>query len=115
MGRLGSHAVYASPGQSPARTQDSLPAAGQALPGGLNGPLGSSGRFRVVPTSLLLPQASPGASARRSDKTEVNSVDHTEARNSYLATPTRTAKPRALDSASRLSEPGGHLKPCGLS
>src|SRR5262249_52555640 len=45
MGRLGSHAVYASPGQSPARTQDSLPAVGQTLPGGLSGPLGSSERF----------------------------------------------------------------------
>src|SRR5262245_30579774 len=49
MGRLGSHAVYASPGQSPARTKDSLPAVGQTLPGGLDGPLGPSERFRVVP------------------------------------------------------------------
>ena len=48
MGRLGSHAVYASPVQSPARTQDSLPVVGQTLPGGLEGPLGSSERFRAV-------------------------------------------------------------------
>ena len=45
MGRLGTHAVYASPGQSPARTQDTLPVVGQTLPGGLDDPLGSSERF----------------------------------------------------------------------
>src|SRR5215475_3412169 len=45
MGRLGTQAVYASPVQSPARTQDSLPVVGQTLPGGLDGPLGSSERF----------------------------------------------------------------------
>src|SRR5690242_18364398 len=39
------HAVYASPGRSPHRTQDSLPAVGQTLPGGLSVPLGSSERF----------------------------------------------------------------------
>src|SRR4051812_45898889 len=48
MGRLGAHAVYASPVQSPARTQDSLPVVGQTLPGGLDDPLGSSERFRAV-------------------------------------------------------------------
>lgn len=39
------HAVYASSGRSPHRTQDSLPAVGQTLPGGLSVPLGSSERF----------------------------------------------------------------------
>ena len=51
----------------PTRTQDSLPAVGQTLPGGLSVPLGSSERFRDCFLHLSpLSQASPGASARRS-------------------------------------------------
>src|SRR4051794_16147723 len=38
-------AVYASQGRSPAATQDSLPAAGPALPGGIGYPQGSCKRF----------------------------------------------------------------------
>jgi hypothetical protein len=57
-------AVYASWGGSPHHcTQDSLPAAGQALPGGIAYPQGSDERFQVSPTSFLLSQASPGAIA----------------------------------------------------
>src|SRR5262249_51134339 len=51
----------------PARTQDSLPAVGQTLPGGLSVPLGSSeGFFDASYIAFLLSQAYPGASARRS-------------------------------------------------
>src|SRR5262249_6868167 len=48
MGRLGHTLSTLRPVGRPTRTQDSLPAAGQALPGGLDGPLGSSERFRAV-------------------------------------------------------------------
>ncbi len=41
-------------------TQDSLPAAGQALPGGIGYPLGSNERFQLL-HRLLLSQALPGA------------------------------------------------------
>ncbi len=40
-------AGYASQGKSPATTQDSLPAAGPALPDGIGYPQGSSERFRA--------------------------------------------------------------------
>ena len=40
-------AVYASQGWSPPTTQDSLPAAGQALPDGIGYPQGSIERFRA--------------------------------------------------------------------
>lgn len=53
-------AVYASQGRSPATTQDSLPAAWPAWPGGIGYPLGSVTRFRQV-ICFLLVQASPGA------------------------------------------------------
>ena len=43
-------AVYASQWRSPATTQDSLPAAGQALPGGIRYPQGCNERF---PSSSL--------------------------------------------------------------
>src|ERR1700757_394436 len=45
MGRLGHTLSTLRPGGYPARTQDSLPAVGQTLPGGLFVPLGSSERF----------------------------------------------------------------------
>ena len=45
--------------RSPATTQDSLPAAGQALPGGPVYPLGSFAEFRSL--CLLSAQALPGA------------------------------------------------------
>jgi hypothetical protein len=41
-------AVYASQGRSPATTQDSLPAAGPALPGGIGYPQGSDERFHIL-------------------------------------------------------------------
>jgi len=41
-------AVYASQRRSPATTQDSLPAAGPALPGGIGHPQGSNERFHIV-------------------------------------------------------------------
>ena len=44
-------AVYASWGRLPAATQDSLPAAGPALPGGIGYPQGSDERFRAVSCS----------------------------------------------------------------
>ena len=56
-------AVHASSEGSPPPTQDSLPAARQALPGGIGYPQGSDERFPVSPTSFLLSQASPGAIA----------------------------------------------------
>ena len=62
MGRLGTQAVYASPGGSPHKTQDSLPAVGQTLPGGISVPLGSSERFRAV--SYISPPF-PGFSWRK--------------------------------------------------
>jgi hypothetical protein len=40
-------AVYASQGRSPAPTQDSLPAAGPALPDGIGYPQGSNERFQA--------------------------------------------------------------------
>src|SRR6476660_8666000 len=40
-------AVYASQGPSPVTTQDSLPAADPALPGGIGYPQGSSKRFHI--------------------------------------------------------------------
>src|SRR3954449_12415644 len=76
MGRLGTQAVYASPGQSPARTQDSLPAVGQTLPGGLDGPLGSSERFRAV--SYISPPF-PGLSWRKRAAVRRLAVEKTEA------------------------------------
>src|SRR3954464_4440264 len=45
-------AVYASQGRSPATTQDSLPAAGPALPGGIGYPQGSIKRFQAVLSSF---------------------------------------------------------------
>ena len=53
-------AVYASQGKSPDPTQDSLPVAGPACPGGIGYPQGSNERF---PSSrlFLLSQAFPGA------------------------------------------------------
>src|SRR6516225_2650351 len=45
MGRLGHTLSTLRPVGHPARTQDSLPAVGQTLPGGLSVPLGSSERF----------------------------------------------------------------------
>jgi hypothetical protein len=46
----------------PTTTQDSLPAAGSALPGGIGYPQGSCERFpRIVLHLFLLPQALPGA------------------------------------------------------
>ena len=46
---------------SPAATQDSLPAAGQALPGGIGYPLGSFARFQSSLHLVLPAQACPGA------------------------------------------------------
>ena len=40
-------AVYASQWRSPATTQDSLPAAGPALPDGIGYPQGSDERFQI--------------------------------------------------------------------
>src|SRR5262245_11045597 len=45
MGRLGHTLSTLRPVGRPARTQDSLPAVGQTLPGGLSVPLGPSERF----------------------------------------------------------------------
>ena len=47
-------AIYASSPGSPLTTQDSLPAAGQALPGGTGYPLGSHARFPSL-LHLILP------------------------------------------------------------
>jgi len=44
-------AVYASQRKSPATTQDSLPAAGPALPDGIGYPLGSNERFHICDDS----------------------------------------------------------------
>jgi hypothetical protein len=41
-------AVYASQGRSPTPTQDSLPAAGPALPDGIRYPQGFFERFHIV-------------------------------------------------------------------
>ena len=41
-------AVYASQWRSPATTQDSLPAAGPALPDGIGYPQGSDERFHIL-------------------------------------------------------------------
>src|SRR5712691_13112671 len=49
-------AVYASSPWSPMATQDSLPAAGQALPGGAGYPLGSYARFQSSSISSSLPR-----------------------------------------------------------
>ena len=69
MGRLGTHAVYASPGGSPHRTQDSLPAVGQTLPGGLEAHwVPPKGFFDASYIAFLLSQAFPGASALRSHR-----------------------------------------------
>ena len=55
-------AVYASPQQLPTAAQDSLPAGGQPLPGGLNGPLGPSRNFMAASMPPIpSDQASPGA------------------------------------------------------
>src|SRR3954467_8830537 len=62
MGRLGHRLSTLRPVDRPTRTQDSLPAVGQTLPGGLEGPLGSSERFRVV--SYISPPF-PGFSWRK--------------------------------------------------
>src|SRR3954471_22517755 len=45
-------AVYASQWKSPATTQDSLPAAGPALPGGIGYPQGPCKRFQAVLSSF---------------------------------------------------------------
>src|SRR4051794_25220066 len=45
-------AVYASQGRSPATTQDSLPAAGPALPDGIGYPQGPCKRFQAVLSSF---------------------------------------------------------------
>src|SRR4051794_11805509 len=76
MGRLGAHAVYASPVQSPARTQDSLPVVGQTLPGGLDDPLGSSERFRAV--SYISPPF-PGLPWRKRASVRHTAVEETDA------------------------------------
>ena len=55
------------PGGHPTRTQDSLPAVGQTLPGGLQAHWVPPRGFKLFATSLLLSQASPGASTLRSD------------------------------------------------
>ena len=52
-------AVYASQWGSPPPTQDSLPAAGQALPGGIRYPQGSDERF-LSSSLVLLSQVSNG-------------------------------------------------------
>jgi hypothetical protein len=52
-------AVYASSSASPHPTQNSLPAAGQALPDGVKYPQGCYERFRT--NVILLSRASPGA------------------------------------------------------
>jgi hypothetical protein len=44
-------AVYASQGRSPVPTQDSLPAAGPALPDGVGYPQGSDERFHICDDS----------------------------------------------------------------
>ena len=49
------------PGGRPTRTQDSLPAVGQTLPGGLKAHWAPPKGFELFPTSLLPSQASPGA------------------------------------------------------
>jgi len=54
-------AVYASQPGSPLPTQDSLPTAGQALPGGTAYPLGSLAGFQSRLHLILPAQASPGA------------------------------------------------------
>jgi hypothetical protein len=41
-------AAYASQGRSPATTQDSLPAAGPALPDGIGYPQGFNERFHIL-------------------------------------------------------------------
>src|SRR6516164_718843 len=62
------HAVYASPGGSPHKTQDSLPAVGQTLPGGLVAHwVPPKGFFDASYIASLLSQAFPGASALRSE------------------------------------------------
>src|ERR1700722_5700022 len=53
-------AVYASPGGWPHKTQNSLPAARQALPGGIGYPQGCAERFQCL-KHLLLSGALPGA------------------------------------------------------
>ena len=53
-------AVYASPGVLPHKTQNSLPAARQALPGGIGYPQGCAERFQCL-KHLLLSGALPGA------------------------------------------------------
>ena len=57
-------AVYASPGVLPHKTQNSLPAARQALPGGIGYPQGCAERFQCL-KHLLLSGALPGARAFR--------------------------------------------------
>ena len=54
-------AVYASSPRSLVTTQDSLPTAGQALPGGTAYPLGSLAGFQSRLHLILPAQASPGA------------------------------------------------------
>src|SRR4051812_7934169 len=105
MGRLGSQAVYASPVQSPARTQDSLPVVGQTLPGGLEGPLGSSERFRVV--SYISPP-SPGLPWRKRASVRHPAGEETEARNSPDPFPFRGSAVTPGDSGNSPSYPG-HL------
>src|SRR5262249_51914175 len=58
-------AVYASSGASPPSTQDSLPAARQALPGGIGYPQGSSERFllRILLSQSIRTQERPRSAA----------------------------------------------------
>src|SRR5262245_56368642 len=74
MGRLGHTLSTLRPVGRPTRTQDSLPAAGQALPGGLSGPLGSSERFRAV---CYISPPFPGFPWRKRASVRHPSVDKT--------------------------------------
>jgi len=66
------------PGGRPTRTQDSLPVVGQTLPGGLEGPLGSSERFLRCFLHRFPPF--PGLPWRKRASVRPTAVDQTEAR-----------------------------------
>ena len=75
-------------------TQDSLPAGGQPLPGGIGYPPGSSRGFQVIYITILLAQALPGAIRNRSRTRSHPKAWRCSAPRSRCRGP-RTARPRS--------------------
>jgi len=95
--------VYASPRTLPHATQHSVPAAGQALPGGIGYPPGSIRRFRYSgPPSPGFPGARDFESFSTTQRASVVNPDcshrppNSRSRNRDSAPPTRTAQSVAI-------------------